>query len=76
MSVSDDPFDAVVDVPTGVSCYDVLLLAIPALLLVGIATAATSSLAMAHGVALGALPASAIVGYALFVDSPVESTAE
>ncbi|KTG08934.1 hypothetical protein AUR64_14080 [Haloprofundus marisrubri] len=76
MSVSNDPLDAVVDVPDGVSRYDVVLVLIPALLLAGVAAAVVSSLAIAYGAALGAVPASGTVGYALFVDSPVESTAE
>ncbi|WP_224267967.1 hypothetical protein [Haloprofundus salinisoli] len=57
-----------------ISRYDLLLALVPTLLLLGLLVGAASPLSLAHGAALGALPAAALVGYGMFVEAPVDST--
>ncbi|WP_224448578.1 hypothetical protein [Haloprofundus salilacus] len=74
MSVGIDRTGSIAASTNGISRYDLLLALIPTLLLAGLLVGATSSLSLAHGVALGALPAAALVGYGMFVEAPVEPT--
>ena len=76
MSVRDPSSD---DVVPGVgraglvspSKYDLLLAAVPALLLAGTVAATRLSLPASVGTGLGSLVAALLVGYGLFVEPPV-----
>ncbi|MFC5972243.1 hypothetical protein ACFPYI_12955 [Halomarina salina] len=52
------------------SRHDVVLAAIPLTLVLGACAAVVSSLSLVFGLAGGSLPATGMVGYALFVDPP------
>jgi hypothetical protein len=52
---------------------DLVLAAIPLLLAAGAGAAVVTSLSLMLGLASGSLPASGMVGYALFVDPPDET---
>ncbi|GAA0206699.1 hypothetical protein [Halobaculum roseum] len=76
MSVRDPSSD---DLPSGAgpaglvspSKYDLLLAAVPALLLGGTVAAARLALPVSVGTGLGSLFAALLVGYGLFVEPPV-----
>ena len=54
------------------SRHDVVLAAIPLALVIGAGAAVAFSLSLVFGLAGGSLPATGMVGYALFVDPPDE----
>ncbi|WP_117594393.1 hypothetical protein [Haloprofundus halophilus] len=74
MSVKIDRPGSTAVPTTRVSRYDLLLALIPTLLLAGLLAGLLSTLSLAHGAALGGLVAATLVGYGLFVDSPVDPT--
>jgi len=76
MSVRDPSGDDVVTGagragPASPSKYDLLLAAVPALLLAGAVGATRLSLPAAVGTGLGSAVAALLVGYGLFVDPPI-----
>ncbi|MXR40010.1 hypothetical protein GRX01_01375 [Halobaculum sp. WSA2] len=76
MSVRDPSSDDVVPGadrvgPVSPSKYDLLLAAVPALLLAGAAAATRLALPASVGTGLGSLLAALLVGYGLFVDPPL-----
>ncbi|MWG33700.1 hypothetical protein [Halomarina oriensis] len=54
------------------SRHDLVLAAIPLVLVLGTGAAVVTSLSLMFGLAGGSLPATGMVGYALFVDPPDE----
>lgn len=58
------------DLLTGVTVADWLLALIPASLLLGILAGLVTSLSMMFALGVGSVPASGLVGYALFCTSP------
>lgn len=75
MSVQTDPLSDSIGVLTG-SRYDWLLVAIPIPLVLGWAVSATLPVASAVGLGFGAIPATLLVCYGLFVDAPVVGSGE
>jgi tetrahydromethanopterin S-methyltransferase subunit F len=78
-SDQSDDGDSVVETirerrPT-VAPADLLLIALPALLLAGWAAGVLSALSLSVALAIGTLPALAMLGYALFCDPPGETYA-
>lgn len=73
-SGQSDSEDSVVEIvrerrPT-IAPADLLLIALPALLLAGWATGVVSALSLPVALAIGTLPAIGMLGYALFYDPP------
>lgn len=58
-------------VPSNVSRYDLLLAAVPTSLLSGTAVGSLSTLPLHAGIALGAVPAIALLYYGLFRHAPI-----
>ncbi|MFD1513606.1 hypothetical protein [Halomarina rubra] len=56
--------------------HDLVLTAIPLMLVLGAGAAVATSLSLIFGLAGGGLPASGMVGYALFVDPPEGGASE
>lgn len=75
MSVQTDPLSDSIGALTG-SRYDWLLVAIPIPLLLGWAVSATLPVASAVGLGFGAIPATLLVSYGLFIDAPVVRSGE
>ncbi|MFB6151657.1 MAG: hypothetical protein ABEJ40_07615 [Haloarculaceae archaeon] len=61
---------------SGLSTNDAVLAAIPAWLLVAAAAAVPASVSVGTALAVGSLPASGTIGYALFYDPPTVGDGE